>query len=117
MSNNNLADISVFEQLQSGQHAKTGMSSMSVFNAFQVVIPDLVKKHHYQKVKFKYPTKEEAEKIAEGWQKARPENVVIRHKKVYRVWANGQSFDFYKKEDAEKVIADARVVVKVVEVK
>ncbi|MDR2116771.1 MAG: hypothetical protein LBP87_10380 [Planctomycetaceae bacterium] len=32
MLNNNLADISTFESIQSDQHAKTGMSSMSVFN-------------------------------------------------------------------------------------
>jgi hypothetical protein len=114
---NNLADISVFEQLQSGQHAKTGMSSMSVFNAFQVVVPDLVKKHHYQKVKFKYPTKEEAEKIAEGWKKARSDNVQSHGWTIYRVYANGQYFDFRKKEEADKVIADTKVVVKVVEVK
>jgi hypothetical protein len=34
MTNNNLADISVFEQLQTGQNARTGMSQMSVFNEF-----------------------------------------------------------------------------------
>jgi hypothetical protein len=33
MTNNNLADLSAFESLQSDQHGKTGMSSMSVFNA------------------------------------------------------------------------------------
>jgi hypothetical protein len=33
MSNNNLADISTFESLQSEQHYRTNMSSMSVFNA------------------------------------------------------------------------------------
>jgi hypothetical protein len=32
MTNNNLADISTFEILQSEQHAKTGVGSMSVFN-------------------------------------------------------------------------------------
>jgi hypothetical protein len=32
MTNNNLADISTFEQLQAEQNAKTGMSQMSVFN-------------------------------------------------------------------------------------
>ena len=32
MTNNNLADISVFESLQSEQHNRTNMSSMSVFN-------------------------------------------------------------------------------------
>jgi hypothetical protein len=32
MSNNNLADISVFESLQSDQYTKTNMSQMSVFN-------------------------------------------------------------------------------------
>jgi hypothetical protein len=34
MSNNNLANISAFESLQNNQHAKTGMSSMSVFNTY-----------------------------------------------------------------------------------
>ncbi|MDR1269208.1 MAG: hypothetical protein LBK82_06760, partial [Planctomycetaceae bacterium] len=34
MSNNNLADISAFESLQNNQNAKTGMSSMSVFNTY-----------------------------------------------------------------------------------
>jgi hypothetical protein len=32
MPNNNVADISAFESIQSEQHIKTGMSSMSVFN-------------------------------------------------------------------------------------
>ncbi|MDR2117802.1 MAG: hypothetical protein LBP87_15605 [Planctomycetaceae bacterium] len=31
MSNNNLANISTFEQLQSGQNAKTGMNQMNAF--------------------------------------------------------------------------------------
>jgi hypothetical protein len=34
MPNNNLADISAFELLQSDQHGKTGMSQMSVFGAY-----------------------------------------------------------------------------------
>jgi hypothetical protein len=34
MPNNNLADISAFENLQSEQHNRTNMSSMSVFNEF-----------------------------------------------------------------------------------
>jgi predicted transposase YdaD len=80
-------------------------------------VPNLIKEKYYQKIKFEYPTKEEAEKIMKGWQNARQENVVIRHRAVYRVWANGQSFDFHKKEDAEKVITDAKVVAKIVEVK
>ncbi|MDR1268906.1 MAG: hypothetical protein LBK82_05225 [Planctomycetaceae bacterium] len=32
MSNNNLADISMFESLQANQHAQTGISQMAVFN-------------------------------------------------------------------------------------
>jgi hypothetical protein len=31
-NNNNLADISVFEQLQSNQHSQTNTSQMAVFN-------------------------------------------------------------------------------------
>jgi hypothetical protein len=31
-NNNNIADISVFESLQSDQHTKTGVSQMAVFN-------------------------------------------------------------------------------------
>jgi chorismate mutase len=34
MTNNNLADISQFESLQSDQHDRTNMNSMSVFNEF-----------------------------------------------------------------------------------
>jgi hypothetical protein len=33
MTNNNIADISAFEQLQAGQNAKTGVSQMSAFQA------------------------------------------------------------------------------------
>ncbi|MDR3198219.1 MAG: hypothetical protein LBU34_10170 [Planctomycetaceae bacterium] len=32
MSNNNVADISTFESLQTGQHAKIGVGSISIFN-------------------------------------------------------------------------------------
>jgi DNA-binding transcriptional regulator GbsR (MarR family) len=37
MTNNNLADISMFESLQSEQHHRTNMSSMSVFNDAQEI--------------------------------------------------------------------------------
>jgi flagellar biosynthesis chaperone FliJ len=37
MTNNNLADISMFESLQSEQHGRTGVSSMSVFNDAQEI--------------------------------------------------------------------------------
>ncbi|MDR1924524.1 MAG: hypothetical protein LBQ66_09115 [Planctomycetaceae bacterium] len=46
MNNNNVADISVFESLQANQHAKTGMSQMSVFNvspAYKRITGDLDK--------------------------------------------------------------------------
>ncbi|MDR2170521.1 MAG: hypothetical protein LBP59_10300, partial [Planctomycetaceae bacterium] len=39
MKNQNVADISVFESLQADQHAKTGMSQMSVFNWNNVLPP------------------------------------------------------------------------------
>jgi hypothetical protein len=41
MTNNNLADISAFESLQSDQHNRTNMSSMSVFN--EVTASDVTK--------------------------------------------------------------------------
>jgi microcystin degradation protein MlrC len=34
MNNQNVADISAFENLQAGQHAKADVSQMSIFNAF-----------------------------------------------------------------------------------
>jgi hypothetical protein len=34
MTNNNIADISMFESLQSNQHSQTGMNQMSVFNTY-----------------------------------------------------------------------------------
>ena len=114
MTNNNLADISVFESLQSEQHNRTNMSSMSVFNEFQVVVPDLVKRDYYDKVNFKYPTKEAAEKIMKGWHNAKVKNGRIHGKVYYYVWANGQIFSF-SKEDAEKVVELAKQV-KVIEV-
>ncbi|MDR1385677.1 MAG: hypothetical protein LBJ67_17785 [Planctomycetaceae bacterium] len=109
MLNNNLADISVFETLQSEQHARIGAGSMSVFNAFQVTVPDLVKEKYTQKIKFKYPTKEEAEKIMKGWRSARLETVAKHGHLIYWIWANGQKFQF-SKENADKVLEQAKQV-------
>ncbi|MDR1924526.1 MAG: hypothetical protein LBQ66_09125 [Planctomycetaceae bacterium] len=36
IDNSNVADIAVFESLQADQHAKTGMSQMSVFNTVAI---------------------------------------------------------------------------------
>jgi hypothetical protein len=45
MTNNNIADISAFEAIQSDQHAQMGISSMSVFNALKVKdIPSTLQK-------------------------------------------------------------------------
>jgi hypothetical protein len=73
MANNNLADISAFESIQSEQHDRTNMSSLSVFNTFQVTVPTFVKKTDAQTANFKYQNKEEAEKRAKGWRDAKLE--------------------------------------------
>jgi hypothetical protein len=114
MPSDNLADISAFESLQSEQHIKTGMSSMSIVNAFEVVVSDLVKRDYYEKVNFKYPTKEAAEKIMKGWHSAEVRRRRIHGMVHYYVCANGQIFSF-SKEDAEKVVEQSKQV-KVIEV-
>jgi hypothetical protein len=116
MANNNLADISVFEQLQSNQDNRTSMSSMSVFNAFQVTVPDYVKKTDTQTANFKYQKKEEAEKQAKGWHGAK---LVIEKDKhnnlIYFLQANGQRYTITDKNDAELALTQAKKS-KVVEV-
>jgi hypothetical protein len=108
MTNPNVADISLFESLQSRVERS---AAFSVFNGFQVVVPDLVKANHYDMVKFKNYTKEEAEKMMRGWHNAKQVPPIKRHNhKYFIVRANGQNFEFLHKEDADKVLADAKNV-------
>jgi hypothetical protein len=109
MTNNNLADISAFKQLQAGQNTKTNMSSMSVFNAFQVIVPTFVKKTDPKIANFKYQDKTEAEKQAKGWRDAileikKGENNTV----IYTLHANGQRYTITDKSDAEKAHNQAK---------
>jgi hypothetical protein len=109
MTNNNLADISTFEQLQTEQNSRSNISSMSVFNAFQVTVPTFVKKTDPQTANFKYQKKEEAEKRAKGWR-----NAILEVKKdennnlIFFLKANGQSYTITDKNDAEKAHNQAK---------
>ncbi|MDR1269203.1 MAG: hypothetical protein LBK82_06735 [Planctomycetaceae bacterium] len=63
---NNLADISVFEFLQSEQHNRTDMSSMSVFNEFtrksdESLVKSIATHLEYLKTKGKSKTQEQAD--------------------------------------------------------
>jgi hypothetical protein len=109
MANNNLADISTFESIQSNQNNRTSMNSMSVFNAFQVTVPTYVKKIDAQAANFKYQTKDEAEKRAKGWRDAKLE--VKKDEKgnaIYLLQANGQRYTITDKADAEKALNQAK---------
>jgi chorismate mutase len=66
MSNNNLADISAFESLQSEQHNRTNMSSMSVFNEFtrksdESLVESIAARLEYLKKKGKSKSQEQAD--------------------------------------------------------
>jgi microcystin degradation protein MlrC len=112
MSNNNLVNISTFENLQNNQNAKTGISSLSVFNAFQVTVPDFVKKTDTQTANSKYQKKEEAEKLAKGWHDAKLEAKKDKKDKndnfIYFLQANGQRYTITDKSDAEKALSQAK---------
>jgi hypothetical protein len=117
MPNNNLADISMFESLQSEQHNRTNVSPMSVFNAFQIDLPDFIKQKHRTMSDFKYQSRKAAEHDADAWQRAR-----LRTKKskrsgntVYVLSADSLEYTFEDKGEAEKALAQAKQT-KVIEV-
>jgi hypothetical protein len=78
MPNNNLADLSVFEQIQSGQHTRIGISSMSVFNSpedvqkMKVLSDSFIKKFDDMRQKYKKyeDLKKNLEKADEAWKQA-----------------------------------------------
>ena len=53
---NHLANISVFEGLQTAQHARTGMSSMSVFNSAPIAEQETLINYLYAEVRELAPT-------------------------------------------------------------
>jgi len=118
MLNQNVADLSIFETLQDQSNQSMGnQSQMTVFNAFQITLPDVVKKQSPTMADFKYQSEKTAENDASAWRKARVEvKSVGGGKDIYHLMANGQRFTLTDKADADIALKQAKQV-KVVEVK